>query len=150
MFLIVDNNSQDNTAEIVRVYQEKWSSLRSLRYSCEQRQGAAFARQRAIKESRSQWVGFLDDDVIPAHDWVAKAYDFSQKYPRAGAYGGQIHGDFEVNPPSNFQRIASFLAIRERGSNPQLYDAINLSLPPSAAWLVRRKAWLECVPPILL
>ncbi len=146
--LIVDNNSQDNTAELIKSYQQKWSDLRSLEYCFEQRQGAAFARQKAITEAKSQWVAFLDDDIIPTLDWVANAYKFSQEHPQVGAYGGQIHGDFEVSPPHDFQRIASFLAIRERGEEAHLYDAKNLSLPPSAAWVVRREAWLECVPSV--
>jgi glycosyltransferase involved in cell wall biosynthesis len=146
--LIIDNNSQDETAELIKSYQQKWQGKHSLEYCLEQRQGAAFARQKAIIETQSQWVAFLDDDIIPALDWVANAYKFSQEHPQVGAYGGQIHGDFEVSPPNNFQRIASFLAIRERGETAHLYDAKNLSLPPSAAWVVRRKAWLECVPSI--
>ena len=111
--LIVDNNSQDNTAELIKNYQEKWLGWHSVKYCCEQRQGAAFARQKAIAESQSQWVAFLDDDIIPALNWVANAYQFSQEHPQVGAYGGQIHGDFEVFPPHDFQRIASFLAIRK-------------------------------------
>ena len=146
--LIVDNNSQDNTAEIIKNYQKKWSNWRTLKYCCEQRQGAAFARQKAIAEAQSQWVAFLDDDIIPAFDWVANAYKFSIEHPQVGAYGGQIHGDFEVSPPNDFQRIASFLAIRERGEEAHLYDAKNLSLPPSAAWVVKRDAWLKYVPAI--
>jgi glycosyltransferase involved in cell wall biosynthesis len=146
--LIVDNNSQDETAELIKSYQQKWLDKRSLNYCFEQRQGAAFARQKAIAETQSEWVAFLDDDIIPALDWVANAYKFSQEHPQVGAYGGQIHGDFEISPPNDFQRIASFLAIRERGETAHLYDAKNLSLPPSAAWIVRREAWLKYVPPI--
>jgi hypothetical protein len=43
-------------------------------------------------------VGFLDDDNIPAPNWVAAAYAFAQEHPAAGAYGSRIHGDFEVTP----------------------------------------------------
>ena len=144
--IVIDNNSQDNTAEVVKNYQANWSKIYPLKYCFAQKQGAAFARQKAIREAKGKWVGFLDDDILPAFDWVAKAYKFSQDYKRVGAYGGQIHGDFEVSPPENFSRIASFLALRERGSNPHLYDPDNLSLPPSAAWVVLRQAWLDHVP----
>ncbi len=144
--IVIDNNSHDNTSEVVKNYQTNWLESINLQYCFEEKQGAAFARQKAIREAKSKWVGFLDDDILPAFDWVATAYKFSQEYDRVGAYGGQIHGDFEVEPPENFQRIASFLALRERGSQPHLYDPNNLSLPPSAAWVVNREAWLNCVP----
>lgn len=144
--LIIDNNSNDNTADVVREYQANWSDTYPLRYSFEAKQGAAFARQRAIKEARGKLIGFLDDDNLPDENWVAAAYAFAQAHPQVGAYGGQIHGDFEVNPPENFKRIQSFLAIRERGSQPHRYDPDNLVLPPAAALVVRKQAWLETVP----
>ncbi|NEQ40041.1 MAG: glycosyltransferase family 2 protein [Okeania sp. SIO3I5] len=144
--LVVDNNSKDSTAEIVKNYQKNWSEAYDLRYYFEVEQGAAFARQRAIREAKTELVGFLDDDVIPASDWVAAAYEFGQKYPQAGAFGGQIHGDFEVPPPENFKRIQSFLAIRERGLKAHLYSPEKLILPPSASWVIRKKAWLDNVP----
>ena len=145
--IVVDNNSTDNTAELVKASQADWQgSSPSLRYVFESQQGAAFARQKAMQEAQSEWVGFLDDDVIPDANWVASAYRFSRKHPQAGAYGGQIHGEFEVPPPKNFKRIQSFLAIRERGSESHLYEPESLSLPPSAAWAVRRRAWLDAVP----
>ena len=144
--LVVDNNSQDNTCEVIREYQEKWSNSLSLRYVFEKRQGAAFARQHAIETAQSELVGFLDDDVLPNNNWVAAAYQFAQQNPEAGAYGGQIHGNFEVEPPPNFNKIASFLAIRELGSQPRLYEPEKLILPPSASWVVRKSVWLACVP----
>nr|MCL1475984.1 glycosyl transferase [Argonema antarcticum A004/B2] len=59
--------------------------------------------------------------------------------------------NFEVEPPENFKRIQSFLAIRERGKKPHLYDPDHLNLPPAAAVVVRKQAWCESVPkrPIL-
>ena len=144
--LVVDNNSKDNTAKVVQVYQNNWSKAVPLRYCFEAEQGLAFARQRAIKEANGEFIGFLDDDTFPASDWVIAAYQFGIEHPKAGAYGGQIHGDFEVEPPKNFERIKSFLAIKERGSTAHLYEPENLSLPPGAGLVVRRKAWLESVP----
>ncbi|MDJ0705712.1 MAG: hormogonium polysaccharide biosynthesis glycosyltransferase HpsE [Leptolyngbyaceae cyanobacterium MO_188.B28] len=147
--LIVDNNSTDHTAELVQNIQSDWGNHRTpqLRYAFEPVQGAAFARQRGMQSVQSEWVGFLDDDIIPADNWVAAAYEFCQTHPEAGAFGGQIHGNFEVPPPDNFQRIQSFLAIRERGATAHLYRPEHLILPPSAAWVVKRQVWLTAVPP---
>ncbi|NEQ51299.1 MAG: glycosyltransferase family 2 protein [Leptolyngbya sp. SIO3F4] len=145
--IVVDNNSTDNTKDIVRFAQISWGTdYPSLHYVFEPNQGAAFARLKAMDSAKSEWVGFLDDDVSPADDWVAQAYAFAQEHPRAGAFGGQIHADFEVEPPTDFARIQSFLAIRERGSIPHRYEPNNLSLPPAAAWVVRKRAWQDNVP----
>ncbi|MBP0016100.1 MAG: hormogonium polysaccharide biosynthesis glycosyltransferase HpsE [Cyanobacteria bacterium SBLK] len=144
--LVVDNNSTDNLDEVVRGYQNTDFNRRvPIRYCKETQQGAAFARIRAIKEARGELVGFLDDDTLPALNWVRSAYFFGQEHPRAGAYGSQIHGDYEIEPPENFHRIASFFAIVERGDLPHLYQPQMKMLPPSAGLVVRRKAWLENV-----
>lgn len=145
--IVVDNNSTDSTKDVIHHAQVHWPhGCPSLHYVFENKQGAAFARSKAMEVADSEWVSFLDDDVIPAEDWIAQAYAFAQQHPKAGAYGGQIHGDFEIEPPANFARIQSFLAIRERGPNPHRYDPNNLVLPPSAAWVVRKQAWQDNVP----
>jgi len=144
--IIVDNNSTDNTSEVIGNYQKSFIEYCPVRYFLETEQGAAFARLRAAREARGQLLGFLDDDNLPAPDWVQEAVAFGKDHPQAGAWGGQIHGDFEVKPPENFARIQSFLAIRERGAKPNLYDPENLSLPPGAAVVARKKAWYDHVP----
>ncbi|WP_341526548.1 hormogonium polysaccharide biosynthesis glycosyltransferase HpsE [Nostoc sp. UHCC 0302] len=144
--IVVDNNSNDNTAKVVQSYQEKWQCSYPLKYYLELQQGAAYARKRAIKEAGGKLIGFLDDDNYPDSSWVAAAYAFGQKHPKAGAYGSQIHPIWEVQPPENFQRIAPFLAITERGDLPLLHEPSKKLLPPSAGLVVRRQAWLESIP----
>lgn len=145
--VVVDNNSTDNTVQVVQSYQANWSCSYPLKYVFEPKQGAAYARKRAVTEASGSLIGFLDDDNYPLPNWVAEAYAFSQKYPQAGAYGSQIHPDWEIEPPEDFQRsIAPFLAITERGNVPLLYEAKKKLLPPSAGLVVRRQAWLESIP----
>ncbi|MEB3342547.1 hormogonium polysaccharide biosynthesis glycosyltransferase HpsE [Okeania sp.] len=144
--IVVDNNSKDNTEKVVRKYQENWLQQVPLVYYFEKKQGAGFARNRAVKIAKSPLIGFLDDDNIPAENWVVAAYEFAQKYPRAGAYASQIHGDFAGELPPDFDRIKSYFAITEKGEEPLLYQPELKVIPPSAGLVVRRKAWLESVP----
>jgi len=144
--IVIDNNSSDNTAQVVQEYQGNWLPDVPLTYILEPEQGAAFARLRAVQEAQGELIGFLDDDNLPNPDWIAQAYSFAQEHPQAGAFSGQIHGDFEVEPPENFQRIQAFLAIREHGSTPHQFEPQNLRLPPAASLVVRKKAWCETVP----
>ncbi|MCY7320772.1 MAG: hormogonium polysaccharide biosynthesis glycosyltransferase HpsE, partial [Phormidesmis sp. CAN_BIN36] len=102
-----------------------------------------FARLRAVQEAKGDLVGFLDDDTLPDQNWLVNAYEFAQTHPDVGAYGGQIHGEFETEPSPEFKQIAIFLAIVERGSTPHLYTRV---LPPGAGLVVRRQTWLESVP----
>ncbi len=144
--IVIDNNSTDNTAKVVQEYQSNWPKDYPLRYYFEPAQGIAFARRRAIKEAQGSLVGFLDDDNLPTPNWVYAAYSFGQLHPKAGAYGSQIHGEYEVEPPENFKRISCFLAIVERGQEPFRYGFHNGLLPAGAGLVIRKQAWLDNVP----
>ena len=144
--IVVDNNSSDRTAEVVRQYQQQWLSTVNLRYCFEPEQGLAFARQRAITEAKGEFVGFLDDDNRPTPEWVVAAYEFSKTHPQVGAYGSRIVGEFEVSPPNHFERIAPLLALTDRGAEARYYEPHKKLLPPGAGLVVRRQAWLQHVP----
>lgn len=144
--IVVDNNSTDNTEQIVRNYQAGWSHPFPLRYCFEPRQGTAFARQHAVEAAQGKLVGFLDDDNLPASNWVSAAYTFGVTHPQAGAYGSRIQGAFEVKPPENFEKIACFLAIVERGTDAHCYEPRNKVLPPGAGLVVQKQVWYDSVP----
>ncbi len=149
--LVIDNNSKDNTAKIVQEYQADWPATYPLKYFFEPQQGLTYARERAIQEAQGIFVGFLDDDNLPRANWVTSAFNFGKNHPHAGAYGGRIHGDYEVTPPNNFDRISLFLAIG--GSTKTIcYTAPENSLyfkkvlPAGAGLVVRKQVWIENVP----
>ncbi len=144
--LVVDNNSSDETAAVIRQAQKNWPEAYPLRYCFEAQQGASYARELGVHEAKAGLIGFLDDDNLPATDWVYEAYRFAQAYPNAGAFGSQIHGDYEVEPSADLEPLLPFLAIVERGTEPLRYDSMKRMLPPSAGLVVRREAWLESMP----
>ena len=144
--IVVDNNSTDNTAEVIQKYQREWRKDIPLRYAFEPKQGAAYARQTAIKLATSPMVGFLDDDTLPDMTWLISAYRFAQQHPQAGVIASRIRGKFETIPPENFERIAALLALTERGSEPMQYAPQKKVIPPSAGMVVRRQAWIDNVP----
>ena len=53
---MVDNNSTDNTSEILR---NKYSKIEIL---AEHKQGVSSARNKGIKFSKSNWIALLDSD----------------------------------------------------------------------------------------
>jgi glycosyltransferase involved in cell wall biosynthesis len=112
--LIIDNNSTDKTAEVVKEQIPNWSEVYPLKYCCENEQGLAFACRCASREAKSDLIGFLDDDNLPYPNWVAEAYKFGQTHVKPGDYGGQIHGRLEVEPPPEFERIACFFGLIRR------------------------------------
>lgn len=148
--IVIDNNSTDGTKVLVEQYQKTRTDGFKIRYCFELRQGLAFARRCAIREAHSELIGFLDDDNLPASDWVTQAYHFAQEHPKAGAYGGQIHGCFEEKPPHNFRRIARYFAILEGNKtycyNERYKNTRKKMFPPGAGIVIRKQAWLKSVP----
>lgn len=64
--LVVDNNSTDDTAGVVRDLAGRYPSLR---YVHEPRQGRSHAKNRGLAAAGADWVAFLDDDarVLPGY-----------------------------------------------------------------------------------
>jgi len=66
--LIVDNNSNDNTKAVVD--RHSWCSPIAIVYFHEPQQGISAARNRATKEARGDYIGFLDDECVVRPDWL--------------------------------------------------------------------------------
>ncbi|HET7371375.1 MAG TPA: glycosyltransferase family A protein, partial [Gammaproteobacteria bacterium] len=60
--LVIDNNSADNTAEVVAARQPEFPF--PLFYFMEPRQGLSYARNRGISEAEGKYLVFMDDDQI--------------------------------------------------------------------------------------
>jgi glycosyltransferase involved in cell wall biosynthesis len=145
--IVTDNNSTDDTAAVVERYRQAcWQQNTPLKYVFESRQGLAFARQRAVREASGTWIAFLDDDNLPAEDWVATAYNFGKSHPKAGAYSGQIRGKFDSTPPVLSSLVASMLALQNDGDRQCQFKPDIMKLPPGAGLVVRRQAWQESKP----
>ncbi len=144
--LVVDNNSEDDIFSVINSYQKNWMSDVPLRYCREEKQGLAFARRCAFYHTSSPLIGFLDDDNLPSVTWVNNVWYFGHQHPQAGAYGSEIRPIYDIPPPQNFHRIASLLAIVNRGDRPFIYRPYPGVLPAGAGMVIRRDAWVAHVP----
>ena len=66
--IIVDNNSKDNTREVVEKFIEK--SDINCRYIFEKQQGLSFSRNSGISNANGEIIAFTDDDVIVDENWI--------------------------------------------------------------------------------
>ncbi len=74
--LVIDNNSKDDTEEVVREMQSD-ASLPVI-YVRERNQGLSHARNRGIEEGKGDLIGFIDDDEEIDGEWyVVIAREFS-------------------------------------------------------------------------
>ena len=59
--IIIDNNSTDDTASIVKMFIDQHSGL-PFRYVYENNKGLSFARNRGIGEASASIICFIDDE----------------------------------------------------------------------------------------
>ena len=95
--IIVDNNSTDGTAEIIRSFCEgrpNWVPI------LETRQGLAIARNRGMMETDAPFVAFTDDDAEVGPDWLERLLRHFEALPdTTAAVGGEIVPVWETECP---------------------------------------------------
>jgi len=105
--VVVDNNSNDRTREVVHCFVEK--SPNRFRYVFEKSQGKSFALNTGIKEARGDILAFTDDDCIPSVDWVAMMNNEFRQHPDLIGIGGRVEpygeGDTKTTTRTSRQRI---------------------------------------------
>ena len=83
--LIVDNNSTDNTREVVEQFQSLYPD--HFRYLFEPRQGKSYALNTGIENARGDVLAFTDDDVIAEPTWLANLASVFAEETWAGVSG---------------------------------------------------------------
>ena len=96
--IVVDNNSTDNTHEVVAGFDR----LENLRYCTETRQGLSHARNRGWHEARGEYVGYLDDDCKAPTDWLTVASDVIGRLSPA-VFGGPYSPFYSAPRPAWFR-----------------------------------------------
>src|SRR5438067_2171623 len=71
--LVVDNNSTDNTPEVVA--ESTRNGAIPVRYVRETQQGKSFALNRGLANASGEILALTDDDVLPATDWLERIVD---------------------------------------------------------------------------
>jgi len=91
--LVVDNASTDHTATVVQTFAEAHPEL-CVRYVVESRQGAGYARNRALMETQGSVLCFLDDDAVANPAWLERLL-VGFVDPSVGCVGGPAIPDYQ-------------------------------------------------------
>lgn len=83
--IVVDNNSKDNTLEVIRQF-TKTASF-SVRYVFEGRQGKSAALNAGVAAAKGEVVVFTDDDVILHPEWLLNLKRAFDEFNCAGVAG---------------------------------------------------------------
>ncbi len=94
--LVVDNNSKDQTPEVVEDFSSRY--LGRFRYLFEPQPGKSYALNAGIRNSQAEVLAFLDDDVTVEPTWLQNLTAPLQDRQWAGV-GGRIRPEQGFSPP---------------------------------------------------
>lgn len=93
--LVIDNGSVDGTAATVEALASPW-----IRYFFEPRRGVSNARNTGVEHAAADLIAFLDDDLLPAADWLPRIKETMDAHPEVDCVGGRIEPQWPGERPA--------------------------------------------------
>jgi glycosyltransferase involved in cell wall biosynthesis len=125
--VLVDNASSEPLTDtaLVRDWLARTPGARVVR---EERIGLSFARARAFREARGDWIVCFDDDNIPRADYLHGVLVATCRYPFVGVWGA---GNIELKwLPGGDPKVASHYAtVFQQRSQEHVTYALDFPLP---------------------
>lgn len=123
--IVVDNNSKDDTREVVDFF------LRSgdipCRYISEKKQGLSFARNNGIDHAEGDFIVFTDDDVLVDKYFIKNIYHAFKSHDDVACIGGKILPHWEVPPPKWVKgELFNILALCDLGEEEKYLSEIRI------------------------
>ena len=142
--VVVDNNSIDDTKEIIHNYEDKFSGR--LRYLFESKRGKSNALNYGVQNAKGEIFIFTDDDVILDPQWLKSIWKCYQEHDCDGV-GGRILPIFPPNTPlwikENRDYISGPLVIYDRGESTKKYDPSMIEFL-GANYSFKREVFNDC------
>jgi glycosyltransferase involved in cell wall biosynthesis len=106
----------------------------------EARPGVAQARLRAIRETTSDWILFVDDDNELAPEFIERGLSIAVDGPDLACFGGKLLLPSHLSPPDWARPFLPYLAIKDVGDEAIKGIAEHWGQwePPTAGAFVRR------------
>ena len=75
--IIIDDGSKDNSAQIIKEYAERYPDI--IRALHKENGGQATARNMGIRESKGEYIGFVDSDDVVDTNMYAEMYQLAKQ-----------------------------------------------------------------------
>lgn len=135
--LVVDNGSRPSVGSSVSNHSRRLP----LRVVSEPTPGLSDARNRAVDESRGEYIVWIDDDVHVGQNWLVAYWQAFRRWKGDSFFGGPIIPRMRGATPrwlrSALPRIGSIYAARDLGSEPLRFEEGARELPYGANFAVR-------------
>lgn len=91
--LIVNNNSTDHTEKVIH----QFASILPIRAVVEKKTGYPAVYNRALKEVKTRWVAFIDDDCAADKQWYGELVKAIKRFKGYGAVAGPSQNYYPDN-----------------------------------------------------
>lgn len=123
--IVVDNNSTDRTAEIIKRFKEEHPTY-NIVLTEEKRQGLSYARNKGLAMASGKYVSYIDDDGIAREDYVSQIKQYTEQFPDDVAFGGKVLPRYEKGkaPAWMSSYIERIISIVNLGDNVKILKKI--------------------------
>jgi len=106
--IIVDNNSQDNSRQIIKKYEKENSNIKSL--FLDKNLGFAGGNNPGIKIAKGEYIILLNNDCIVDRKWLKELISCADKNPKIFSVGSKIK---KYPPESNLVQNAGSIVFQD-------------------------------------
>ena len=86
--------------------------------------GLTRARVAGFQCVRGEFIVLVDDDNVPASDYLTHVVRLFAEHPRVGALGGKIFPEFEGTPHPWIKEFFGLIACRDYGDSPMVSNGL--------------------------
>ena len=94
--VVADNDVQESAKPVITAFEA--ASAIPVTYCVEPRQSIALTRNRAVENTRGDFVAFIDDDEFPIKRWLVTLFNACNQYSVDGVLG-PVNRYFDETPP---------------------------------------------------
>jgi glycosyltransferase involved in cell wall biosynthesis len=125
--IVVDNNSNDCTKEVVDKYIAKYKTV-SIKYFLERTPGAGCARNTGAINAAYDILSFTDDDGILSENWLTEISEVFKSSPDIAAVAGKIVIKWDTEPPAWIKSYEWLLGSLDYGNETKYSHELYINL----------------------
>ncbi len=115
--IVVDNNSTDNTFDVVSNCWKLFNNPFAMKYLKQPKPGKTNAWNLGVENATGDYIVMCDDDNWLPEDYLKTAIPILQMDEKIAMLGGRSIGVFETEPPIWFQSVSSYWAVGKQYEN---------------------------------
>lgn len=121
--IVVNNNSTDNTAQVVEEMTTRFVDI-GFKYLFEPEQGRSQAVNAGLRVAEGDLISTIDDDEQISQDWYVEIHKiFNERWDAVDFAGGKILPNLEIEPPEWVEPLKEgALCWRDFGDDEWTYD----------------------------